>query len=154
MRTLIYKRTHEGDPHPHTGVFGNKDCMGSLRGWEFDAVIGVGGIKPWLGYEGIARRLTWVGIGARKFLTRKPSHPLVMFDHFLYLGKDGQPLEEIAPALASRMYDKNVRQITSCSLTPEEQFDVERILALAINSPPSRRKQSFRRTATKCPRSC
>ena len=29
MRTLIYKRTHTGDPDPKTGVFGNNDCMGS-----------------------------------------------------------------------------------------------------------------------------
>jgi hypothetical protein len=44
MRTLIYKRTHTGDPDPETGVFGNNDCMGEVRCWDFDAVIGIGGI--------------------------------------------------------------------------------------------------------------
>ncbi len=40
MRTLIYKRTHSGDPDPETGVFGNHDCMGRVKDWQFDAVIG------------------------------------------------------------------------------------------------------------------
>lgn len=44
MRTLIYKRTHSGDPDSESGVFGNHDCMGSVKGWQYDAVIGIGGI--------------------------------------------------------------------------------------------------------------
>ena len=43
MRTLIYKRTHIGDPDA-TGCFGIRDCMGSVRSHDFNAVIGVGGI--------------------------------------------------------------------------------------------------------------
>ena len=152
MRTLIYKRTHEGDPHPYTGVFGNNDCMGRVRGWDFDAVVGVGGTAPWRGDEGIARKLTWVGLGAWKRQTEQRRGPLVMFKHFLYKGKDGPLLEDIAPALATLLYDKNpsLRVITSSSLSAEEQLDVERILSLATNSPPSRREESFRPTTTKC----
>ena len=45
-RTLIYKRTHTGDPDPKAGVFGNNDCMGTVRKRDFDAVIGIGGIGP------------------------------------------------------------------------------------------------------------
>src|SRR4051812_45820013 len=44
MRTLVYKRTHSGDPDPKMGVFGNHDCMGEVRAWPFDAVIGIGGV--------------------------------------------------------------------------------------------------------------
>jgi|HubBroStandDraft_6_1064221.scaffolds.fasta_scaffold382330_2 hypothetical protein len=135
MRTLIYKRTHEGDPGPQTGVFGNHDCMGTVRGWRFDAVIGIGGIRPWPECKGIARRLTWVGIGPHKI--GEPSRPRVMFDHFRYYRNGGPLLKEKAPALARRMYDKNVRVITSCSLSSEERLDVERILGLARNAPPS-----------------
>jgi len=40
MNTLIYKRTHRGDPN-ESGVFGVWNCMGQIRGWEFDAVIGM-----------------------------------------------------------------------------------------------------------------
>ncbi len=42
MRTLIYKRTHTGDPDAQ-GRFGIHDCMGSVREWGFQAVVGVGG---------------------------------------------------------------------------------------------------------------
>ena len=66
MRTLIYKRTHCGDPDSEARVFGNHDCMRTVRGREFDAVIGIGGIRPWPKYNAIAGKLTWVGIGAHK----------------------------------------------------------------------------------------
>ena len=39
MRTLIYKRTHPGDPDAK-GRFGIYDCMGRVRAWDFEAVIG------------------------------------------------------------------------------------------------------------------
>jgi hypothetical protein len=54
MRTLIYKRTHTGDPDPESGVFGNRDCMGTVRGRRFDAVIGIGGIGSMPKRQGIA----------------------------------------------------------------------------------------------------
>src|SRR5262249_54001126 len=66
MRTLIYKRTHHGDPDPETGEFGCNDCMGTVRCWKFDAVIGIGGIGAEPKRYGIAGKLTWIGIGARK----------------------------------------------------------------------------------------
>ena len=43
MRTFIYKRTHKGDPDKR-GRFGINDCMGRDRSFDFNAVIGVGGI--------------------------------------------------------------------------------------------------------------
>lgn len=142
MRTLIYKRTHCGDPDPMRGVFGNNDCMKSVRRWPFEAVIGIGGSGAEPRSHGIARKLTWVGIGKheifddpdRPFVT--PECPLVTFDHFLYFGKEGQLLEKIAPALARRMYGKNVRTLMD-SLSFEEQQEVEKILRLAENAPPS-----------------
>ncbi|WP_112487513.1 hypothetical protein [Thiomonas sp. X19] len=42
MRILTYKRTHVGDPDEF-GRFGINDCMGRVRGYRYDAVIGVGG---------------------------------------------------------------------------------------------------------------
>src|SRR5437660_1689768 len=116
MRTLIYKRTHCGDPNPQAGVFGNHDCMRKVRGWQFDAVIGIGGIRPCPDCKGIAGRLTWVGVGAHQVLDHReigevcricpePLHgPLVTFDDFWYRGGLGPLLEETYPALARRMY--------------------------------------------------
>jgi hypothetical protein len=134
LRTLIYKRTHEGDPDPDTGVFGGKKCMGKVRGWKFDAVIGVGGIGREPEEQGIDRRLTWVGIGPHK--TGDPRCPLVAFDHFLYCVQPRPLLKDVAPNLAKRMYDGNVRVILN-SLSKEEKWDVERILELAKDAPPS-----------------
>jgi hypothetical protein len=137
MRTLIYKRTHIGDPDPETGEFGCHDCMGSVRGLEYDAVIGIGGIGPEATRHRIAGKLTWVGLGPHK--CGDPKRPRVTFDHFWDQGEHGPLLKNIAPALASRMlYDGNVR-ILMDSLSDEEQPEVEKILDLAMDAPPSNR---------------
>jgi hypothetical protein len=62
VRTLIYKRTHNGDPDD-AGCFGCRDCMGRVRSWHFQAVIGVGGLGADAHAAGIAEKLTWIGIG-------------------------------------------------------------------------------------------
>src|SRR2546425_11530153 len=62
MRTLIYKRTHSGDPDPTSGLFGVHDCMRRDRARMFDAVIGVGGSGDEPRRSRIAGKLTWVGI--------------------------------------------------------------------------------------------
>jgi hypothetical protein len=111
MRILIYKRTHSGDPDPESGVFGNNDCMGRVRGWQYDAVIGIGGIGPEARREGIAGKLTWVGIGPHKVFDNlwHPHNPRVTFDRFWYTGDRGPLLEMTYPGLAYRMYQTNVR---------------------------------------------
>ena len=161
MRTLIYKRTHDDDPDPETGVFGNNDCMKTVRSRRFDAVIGIGGIGLEPRRHGIAGKLTWVGVGPHKifddpdraFVT--PERPLVTFDHFLYCGERGRLLEEIAPSLARHMYGKNVRTLMDF-LSSEERQEVKIILRLAENAPPSNRLAGRDRHDTgKCrPTSC
>lgn len=145
MRTLIYKRTHSGDPDPESGVFGNHDCMGSVKGWQYDAVIGIGGIGPEPVRNRIDGKLTWVGIGPHKVFDnpRKPNNPRVTFDHFWYLGESGQLLEVEFPALARRMYEKNVRVLVhrppndKLGGSIELDREVRRILGLAKRSRPS-----------------
>jgi hypothetical protein len=39
--------------------------MGQIRGYHYDAVIGIGVSQPWPGDEGIAERITWVGVGPK-----------------------------------------------------------------------------------------
>jgi hypothetical protein len=137
MRTLIYKRTHCGDPDPETGVFGSRGCMGRVRGWSFDAVIGVGGVGPESEKNFIARKLTWIGLGAHKAGNER--EPLVTFDHFLDYGETGPFLEELAPNLANHIYGGNVRVILD-SLSAVERLEVKNLLNLARSEPPSGRR--------------
>jgi hypothetical protein len=142
MRTLIYKRTHSGDPGPASGDFGCNHCMGQVRGWSFDAVIGVGGIGAYARAEGIAGLLTWIGSGAHK--TGDPRRPLVTFDHFWYRGEKGPELHKIAPNLAKHIYGKNVRVMMSSSLSGAESAEVANLLGLAGRAPPSGRMKKKR----------
>lgn len=144
MRTLIYKRTHNGDPDPRTGEFGCNNCMRSVRGRKFDAVIGIGGIGAEPRRHGIAGRLTWIGIGPRKsYDPDRPNSPRVTFDHFWHQGKRGPLLEDRYPGLARRMYDRNVRVLmhstSSIATTKASELDrdVRKILRLAMVAPPS-----------------
>jgi len=133
MRILVYKRTHSGDPDT-AGRFGIYDCMGSVRGKAYDAVIGVGGTGPEPQRNGIAGKITWVGIGPSKE-PGTPRGPLVTFDHFLYFGESGPPLTKHAPTLAEHMYGSNVRVLIN--LTETERREAKAILALAERAPPS-----------------
>lgn len=65
MKILIYKRTHKGDPD-EKGIFGIHDCMGRIRNWEYDAVIGIGGKTAWIVDEDIKYKINWVGIGPKR----------------------------------------------------------------------------------------
>jgi hypothetical protein len=153
MRTLIYKRTHTGDPDPKTGVFGNNDCMGSVRERQFDAVIGIGGIGPEAKNHGIAGKLNWVGIGPI-YDGRERRGPRLRFRHFWYRGDYGPLLQEKYRALARRMYDKNARSFMHSASAKGERLDreVKEILRLAKDAPrPRQMAQRYSRDiADKC----
>jgi hypothetical protein len=136
MRTLIYKRTHTGDPD-RNGWFGVHDCMGQVRSWAFDAVIGVGGIGAEPTSHGIDTRLTWIGLGAHKIAAEGGRGPLVTFDHFLLLDAAGPSFPRYAPSLARRIYEHNIRVLLR-KLSPDEEREVEGVLRLARNAAPSR----------------
>jgi hypothetical protein len=79
----------------------------------------------------------------------------VTFDHFWYRGETGPLLEAKYPALASRMYGENCRQImhSPSSLIPDDiDRDIKTILALAKDAPPSRylRKSKSRSEVYSC----
>jgi len=144
MRTLIYKRTHSGDPDPKIGVFGNHDCMGGVRAWPFDAVIGVGGVGEEPRGLGIAGRLTWIGIGPQA-IDHTARGPQLIFRHFWYRGEQGPILRTRYPALAARMYDSNVRVLVHSPTSHDHQDidataldrDIRKILRLATEAPAS-----------------
>jgi hypothetical protein len=131
MTTLIYKRTHPGDPNAQ-GVFGCHDCMGRVRAWDFDAVIGVGGKRPDSGHEDLARRITWVGINARKTKARGLRGPLVGFARFCLWEEQGPHIRHIAPNLFRYMFvQRHVCAVLSNSLPARMQEEIQDILALA-----------------------
>jgi len=69
MRTLIYKRTHHGDPD-EAGQFGIFDCMDRVRSWNFDAAIGIGGQGAEPRRHELDGKVNWIGIGPRSMSQR------------------------------------------------------------------------------------
>jgi hypothetical protein len=133
MRTLVYKRTHVGDPDRY-GRFGIHGCMGRVRAWAYDAVIGIGGIGSEPTSHGIDGRVTWIGIGPRKTRGKDPRGPLVTFDKFILFDAKGPFVHDHAPRLAERMYGKHVRVLLHP--TPDEAKEIESLLRLAKRRPP------------------
>lgn len=126
--------------------------MGSLRARLFDAVIGIGGVSGEPQRAGMARKLTWVGLGPHRIDRGPPWRgPIVLFDHFLYCAEDGPLLESLAPALSARMYGRPVRGgiIHTAPGAEKEPLDqeVKAILDRARDAPPSfaMRRGFFRR---------
>lgn len=110
-----------------------------VRKWNFDAVIGVGGIGPEARSHGIDGKINWIGIGAHKDEIYGRG-PLVRFDCFLDYGTSGPSFQEEAPNLARRIYGQNNHQILY-GLTPTEKDEAEKILRLAANKyPPSAKR--------------
>jgi len=134
MKTLVYKRTHRGDPDKN-GCFGIEDCMGRVRAYDFDSVIGVGGKSNWPRSQGIAEKLNWIGLGARKKTLQNRRAPVVTFEHFVLYEHDGEPVEEIAPVLAKRLLSRNARVVMN--FTRAEQKEIRKILNMAKHAPRS-----------------
>jgi len=146
LRVFIYKRTHEGDPD-EDGCFGCCDCMGTRRAWDFDAVIGIGGIGNEAKRNGIAGKVTWIGVGAEKTPSRRFRGPLVTFDHFIiFQCEDGPDLAEIAPALARRFYVKKARHVFD-DFNTKEKDEIKSLLRLGEGEPPSPWRAKHRKTA-------
>jgi len=104
MRILTYKRTHIGDPD-NQGRFGIYDCMGRVRDYGYDAIIGIGGKGPEPKSYRIDKKINWVGINPN----RKSKSSIITFENFLLLDEHGPLLERLAPNLAKRMYVKGAR---------------------------------------------
>jgi len=149
MNTLIYKRTHTGDPD-NKGIFGCDDCMGRVRRWAFNAVIGVGGKRPRPGSEGIALKVTWIGINPRETENPAPRGPRLEFEYFRPWDEDGPYLKTLAPNLFRYMFeDQHVRVVMSRSLSPKMQEEVTKILRLAKNHQSTKPRVFEKKTSSK-----
>ena len=141
MNTLVYKRTHRGDPNK-SGVFGVYDCMGQVRGWNFNAVIGVGGKSPWRGHEGLAYRINWIGINPTKKIKAGLRGPLVTFQYFVLCDQNGPELKTVAPRLFKYMFEgkgKSRHHAMSRSLPGDIQAEITKLLTLAEKRPKTKR---------------
>ena len=135
MRVLIYKRTHKGDPD-ETGIFGIEDCMGRVRDWNYDAVIGIGGKRPWKEDADIKQKINWVGIQPKKVKSNGRAS-CVVFAHFVLFEDKGQVIETKYPNLFRHMYHSRKRFDMSRQLPEKVYEEVKEILKLAEKNGPS-----------------
>lgn len=132
MHILTYKRTHTGDPNP-AGQFGVNDCMGRVRGWHFDAAIGVGGLGREPRAYGIEGRVTWVGVNPTWSIHSEGWGYIVTFESFKLLDASGPMLHELSPLLAARMYEKKARVLLK-SYSPAEKAEAQELIQTVLGS--------------------
>jgi hypothetical protein len=141
IRVLIYKRTHTGDPN-EDGVFGCRDCMGQIRNWKFDAVIGIGGKTAWKGQEDICCKINWIGIEPKEIYPPTMRGRRLVFAHFVLKDRDGEKIEDYYPHLHKHMYRKNSKRFALISADSSETkdvfSDVKKILDSIKDSPASK----------------
>ncbi|MDF4395991.1 hypothetical protein P3390_24330, partial [Vibrio parahaemolyticus] len=131
---LVYKRTHVGDPNGK-GEFGVNDCMGEIRDYDFDAVIGVGGLGNEPCSYGIDRKINWVGIKPTR-MNGSEAHraDILKFEKFVLLESSGPIFEPMAPLLAKRLYQDGARFVFT-SMTDKEREEARNILAFCLSLP-------------------
>ena len=155
LEVLIYRRTHTADPC-QCGVFGIRDCMGKVRSWKYDAVIGIGAKNA---KDDMSYKLTWVGINSHKQnsltvgydkkckyrkckKTNKENQlrgPLVTFGHFCLMNDEGPMLYDCAPRLYHHMFTegKIPRYALSTSRPENIQKEVSNLVNQYRNCPSS-----------------
>jgi hypothetical protein len=155
MRILVYKRTHTGDPNSD-GVFGGRDCMGSVRSWRYDAVIGVGGIGAEPASHGISGLVTWIGIGPHRAESRYPARgPLVTFDTFELYDQAGTRLDAICPRLARRLFGGQARVLVIKPEHPEHQEALDLLAQVRGRDSAAGARRIHRASGAQCsPRRC
>ena len=152
-RTLVYKRTHRGDPDDR-GIFGVHDCMGKVRSWSFDSVIGVGGSKPDPGHEGIAGKVTWIGLGPEN-VGKTARGAILRFRKFRRFDEVGPELKHLAPSLFAHMFlDRHIRALLSQNLKDVEKEEVKQILEWSKKGRCHRRPVSLMDERNRCKRRC
>lgn len=150
MRILTYKRTHVGDPD-NFGRFGTNDCMGRVRGYRYDAVIGVGGIGPEAKSHNIARKITWVGVGPkRKYGGSNRRAAIIEFEHFVLFDHAGPLLSSRAPNLAEKIYSG--RRYILDAYSDTEKLEATPIIDWARSIADSRQATGLRKVNRNCRR--
>ncbi|HNW97987.1 MAG TPA: hypothetical protein PKK00_06215 [Bacteroidales bacterium] len=148
MKVLIYKRTHKGDPKKE-GIFGNQDCMGRIRNWNYDAVIGIGGKTAWKEDLDIKYKINWIGLEPKKIKSNDGRKcDKVVFSHFeLYEGK-GVKIKDNYPNLFKYMYESGKRFDMSSDLPKDVYEEVKQILDSIKDCPKSEAYDAVENIAT------
>lgn len=136
MRVLIYKRTHKGDPDSD-GIFGVRDCMGSVRNWKYDAVIGIGGKSPWKQDVDIKYKINWIGLEPKRIVPTERGDRVV-FAHFELYEEKGKSIKDNFPNLFEYMYGNKKRFDMSFDMPENVLIEVMEILKSVKNSAPSK----------------
>lgn len=156
LKVLIYRRTQMYDPC-QCGIFGICDCMGKVRSWDYNAVIGIGAKDA--EDDNISYKLTWVGINAHKQnsltigVDKKCKYkeckevdikyqfrgPLVTFKHFCLVNEKGPMLSDCAPLLYQHMFTH--KKIPHAALSMSRPEDIQKEVTNLVNQyrdcPPS-----------------
>jgi len=134
LTILVYRRTHKGDPSEN-GIFGINNCMGQVRDWNYDAVIGIGGVAPWRDDRDIEKRINWIGINPKK---HKPStfgqgflNSCITFEKFKLFDGAGNLVEEYAPKLFEYMFKQGRIPRAGKNFNDEIYAELLDILSLA-----------------------
>lgn len=136
MRILIYKRTHKGDPDDK-GIFGNQDCMGRIRNWNYDAVIGIGGKTTFKGDENIKFKINWIGLEPKRFNSESKRGDYVAFSHFALFEEKGKEIRSYYPRLFDYMYNSRKRFDMASELPQDVSDEVMDIIESVKNFPSS-----------------
>jgi hypothetical protein len=125
--------THKGDPDPDLGCWGVEDCMGQVRGYDFDAVIGIGGRSWWTDQTSRVGEIVWIGVGPQVVIEGRRG-PVLRFAHFRYFQEGELVLRQIAPKLGKAMYNCRLKLYGFSQL---EEQEIKRICRLAMKAGPS-----------------
>lgn len=107
--------------------------MGQVREYDFDAVIGVGGVGQEPKSYGIDGKINWVGVNARKKHVACGYPSVVIFEHFVLLEDKGPLLSSLAPNLANRVYNSGARFLLN-GYTEVEKNEAHKIINWALNN--------------------
>jgi hypothetical protein len=133
MATLVYKMTHIGDPDSDLGFWGVEGCMGKVRGYGFDAVIGIGGRSWWTNQTSRAGEIVWIGLDP-EIVTQAKHGPVLRFAHFRYFREGELMLKTIAPSLEKAM--RNCRFMLY-GFSPTQEQEIAKIRKRAYKAEPS-----------------
>jgi hypothetical protein len=133
MATLVYKMTHRGDPDSDLGFWGVEDCMGQVRRYGFDAVIGIGGRSWWTNQTNRTGEIVWIGLGPETVDQGKRG-PVLRFAHFRYFREGELMLRAIAPNLEKSMHKRRFRLYGFSQIQEQE---IAQIRKLANKAGPS-----------------
>lgn len=147
--------THLGDPCPNGiwGHSGKKGCMGRVRDYPYEAVIGIGGSTA---KDNIAGRLVWIGINP----TREYKHDrtLVKFELFAHCSNNKWSPIDKKWQFYKYMFGGKRRLQLSQNLKGDTKIiskineEISEILELAKKARKSNKFNSLNRSTKKCKR--